>query len=505
MAVITLQFPPECLQTLRNHPRLREIASGRASGRALRCAYFAVAGLGPGGVIVRVVRNGGRYRQSVVREGAVVFSGPAADETPALDTILDPTLREQMNGAGVLMPAFRHEARVFRRPVTLNGTPGATIEIEDGTLSAEEGERPYGVLRIRSSDDDLAPAYALAAELAGEVPLRIAPRNPEELGFALAAAAKPTPVKADKRPLPDETTVEEALVHIVRACLDHLVANEAPTLENDDPEGVHQMRVALRRMRSGLRLYRHMLPAGQYEGLVAELKWVTAALGPTRDLDVFLDEILAPVAAGLPDAAPLETLRELCREARDEARAATREAVSSSRYGRFVIDMHRWVERRSWREQPVTETAATLFRPAAVLGAEALHKSYRQVRKRGRVFADLPPDERHRLRIGVKRLRYALDFFGSLYRAKAVREFTERLSRLQDDLGYANDVSVAHRLLDQLQARAEGSRKAAARYAGALVLGWHQHALSEIEEKVIADIESFLDEKTFWPKPQREA
>ena len=94
----------------------------------------------------------------------------------------------------------------------------------------------------------------------------------------------------------------------MRNCLSHTVLNEAAALKGEDPEGIHQMRVALRRLRSALGLFRDLMPADQYEFLASEVKWLAGELGNARNWDVFLADLLAPVEEALERDKPTEAL-----------------------------------------------------------------------------------------------------------------------------------------------------------------------------------------------------
>lgn len=120
-------------------------------------------------------------------------------------------------------------------------------------------------------------------------------RNKASRGYAPVTEDKPKPQKYGKLSLAKDTTLEQVLIDLVHHCLNHLQANEPVALTTDDAEGVHQMRVALRRLRAALRLFKPSLPEDQYDWAVAEAKWLTAELSSARAWDVFADEFVAPV------------------------------------------------------------------------------------------------------------------------------------------------------------------------------------------------------------------
>ncbi len=508
MPEIILEFPPDHLRKLKEHPLVRAHARGRTATRDVAVTYFDTpdTSLRRRGVLFSVERTGQRFEQTVVFDGITAYRGPTATDAPAISAIDDIEIRNRATpiGPAGLRPLFHRAGKISRKLLVLDGDVPGAVEFETGTVSTDTHSEPYGLVRIANDGDTAAPSAELARNLVDSVPIRLSRSSIEDLGFALATNTTPTSVKGSKRPLQREASVEESMAFMVRSCLEHLIANEACTLQTEDPEGIHQMRVAMRRMRSALRLYRDMLPPHQYEHFVGELRWITGEMGPTRDLDVFLAEIATPVAANFSnDDAGFSALDRIGRIAQDEARSASRQAISSPRYARFILDLTSWLERRGWREQSLSETSAQLFGPVIDLSDAVLDKRYRRVRKRGRTFEQLAPAERHQLRIDIKKLRYALDFFGSLYRAKDVEPFAKHLSRLQDALGYANDVEVAQHIVDFLTGRSSEGDETGMRRVGGLVIGWHTHAMTLFEREIGDDLDTFLVCRKFWTKPAR--
>ena len=154
--------------------------------------------------------------------------------------------------------------------------------------------------------------------------------------------------------------------------------------------------------------------------LAGEAKRIIGGLGAARDWDVFLTESLAPVLAARPQDG------RLARAARGRASArgpsgyeAARAAIGSPSYTRFLLQLGRWIEASGWREEATDRGAAWLDRPIVDFADRLLAKRHRKALKLGRDFAGLAPEERHRLRIALKKLRYATEFFDSCIRRSA--------------------------------------------------------------------------------------
>ena len=131
-------------------------------------------------------------------------------------------------------------------------------------------------------------------------------------------------------------SVDDAVAVVFAACLRHWTANEAAALSGLDPEGVHEMRVALRRTRAALSDFREIIPAAQVAWLKRETKWLITSLGSARDWDVFLYELLAPVEVARPGDTGLAKLRMAAETERKKGYARARQAIRSPRYAALL-------------------------------------------------------------------------------------------------------------------------------------------------------------------------
>ena len=154
--------------------------------------------------------------------------------------------------------------------------------------------------------------------------------------------------------------------------------------------------------------------------------------------------------------------------------------------------------RVAWREQPVTERTTRLLDPIGDHCVKLLQKRDRDVRRQGRDVANLSEAALHELRLAVKRLRYAVDFFESLYPKKQTKAYRKHLAGLQDGLGYLNDVAAADTLLRELGDGDGNQAPPAWAYTGGVTVGWHRHAAIATRQSLVKDIAAFLRTKPFW-------
>lgn len=290
-------------------------------------------------------------------------------------------------------------------------------------------------------------------------------------------------------------TVSNAFRAVMAAGLAHLLANEQGLLQNSDPEYLHQARVALRRLRSALDVFSPPLPEGVIAPAARELKWLTSCLGPARDWDVFIGETLPSIVEAFGSHRALNAFRARCKRLRSGAGAKARDAARSPRYRELKRSLCAWLASEGWLAALDDGARATVQRPVTVHARSVLEKRYQRVRKRGRRLDKRSDAELHRLRIAVKKFRYATDFFSGLYRGKQVRETLRRLSRLQDVLGAMNDAATAAALTDQ---GCDGTRGVSMLEARGILAGWTRRRAATLKAELKDAWKAFEEAEKFW-------
>ena len=162
-----------------------------------------------------------------------------------------------------------------------------------------------------------------------------------------------------------------------------------------------------------------------------------------------------------------------------------------------MLQLRRFIEARGLARGATERGRAWLDRPIVDFAAHRLGKRQRKALERGQDFTRLSDIERHRLRIALKKLRYATEFFQALYPKKHTKPYLAALKELQDRLGHLNDVAVAEQLIGSLIEQA-GADRADLRAAGGLVLGWHARGVADIEPATGSAWEEFAERKPFW-------
>lgn len=503
-------FSPEGFDRAAGLSCFPDAKSGPPPAADLSVAYFDSPDrfLSGHGMSLWVERSGRRYIQALdVATGQIgvaticrAMQNPVRKGIPDLATIGDRGLRGLLRRHVGAAPEriFRARLRRTSHQRRLKNGAALTADFEVGEIISGSVKKPVGELTLRLESGPSQSLFDLALEILSLMPLRVTTESRASRGLNLTRGQPPGSHKAKKVKLGHDATVEDALAHTMQHCLDHVVNNEACVLESDDSEGVHQMRVALRRLRSGLRIFQKVLPAAQFKKISHESKVLAGQLGAARDWDVFLSEIVTPMAAQFPDEQAFRTFQKRIEMQRRKSRNAARKAILSRRYTELLLRLSAWLAKRAWRDELPLKSGAPVFGPAKDFADTSLSKAHQRVCKAGEKFATLRTAERHQMRIEVKKLRYAVDFFSSLYSHNAVRPFRERLASLQDGLGYLNDVAVAQKLVKGICRSCKGKTAEQCHYAGGAVIGWHARALVAAEPGLSRKVTAFLASEPFW-------
>ena len=211
------------------------------------------------------------------------------------------------------------------------------------------------------------------------------------------------------------------------------------------------MRIALRRLRTICALFRRDIPSPAFQAVNSEARWLMQQLGPARDWDVFAETTVTRLVTAAPDV-DLVGLREAVEQQRKSSYGALQTVLADPRCSRFLLSLGHMVERRGWRNEIDSEALAVLSQPMPTLADKILTRLHRKALKRGAHFRQLNTDAQHDLRIDLKKLRYAAEFFLPLYAAHApAKRYVKRLARLQASLGRARDIASTRILLDAIR------------------------------------------------------
>lgn len=302
------------------------------------------------------------------------------------------------------------------------------------------------------------------------------------------------PVRAGSSPVRSDMSAMAAFRAVAMGCLAQMRANAAPMLEARDGEALHQMRVSIRRLRATITTFRPLIGDAREHLPRSDLRWLMVVLGPARDADVFLTEVLDPVARAVGDQPGLDPLRARSIAAREAGMNAACVAVSDARFGGLADALEDWIA-----GLPAPPGGGP---PVAAFARKRLKSRWRKVVRPARRFARLTDDERHALRIQVKKLRYALDALWPATDGEGAEPMLKRLGRLQDQLGALNDVAVAEATLRGLVTDSQPDAGPEMAWAAGLVLGWHRRAAMEQTAAAAETLKDIMKGPRPWRTPR---
>ncbi len=397
------------------------------------------------GLSLRIRTSGKQRIQTIKAHGASAaglfaraeWERPAKGDTPILDHTT-PILALLGKDASAVGPRF--EVHIERRTWAID-TADARIEavLDRGKVIAGDRQSPICEIELELKRGASAALFSVARRIDAIVPARLGVLTKAQRGYALCGQLRKS-VKAEPVMFARDLTAGQAFQEIVQACVRQYRQNETLLMGTRDAEALHQARVALRRLRSAFSIFKSMTGGKTASALRGELRWLVSELGDARNLDVLLGRLRQG------------TLHDRIKAAREQAYDRIETALHSRRARALMLDLVEWTALEDGQRGPECEAIAK--RSAHEFAARALDRCRRKVKRGGRDLEQLDDAARHEVRKDAKKLRYAAEFFASLYPGKQEKRrckaFIAALEQLQDELGSLNDLATAPRLLEQL-------------------------------------------------------
>jgi inorganic triphosphatase YgiF len=453
---LKLEFDPADLAAIEAHPLLAGIRLDRQTFISVYYDTDTLA-LHEARLCLRVRNTGKGYVQTIKGMDGMAelfdrsewereVSGPRPDLKLAAGTPLEPLLKDGKGES--LRPLFQTS---IERGVYHVASGGSDIEvaIDRGAIETAERQAPVHEVELELKRGDPAELFRLARSLSASVPLRLSVKTKAERGYELAGNAAPGAEKARRIDLGGNLSCQEAFRAVAQSCLRQIIVNE-PGVCAGDADSLHQMRIGLRRLRAAIVAFEKIASDADQDRIRDELRWITNELGPARDLDVFETDILQPMSKIHGDDARLAEARRAFTAARVEAYGSATQSVRSDRFRKALLDLAEWIEAGPWtrdpdlrklREGTIAEHAAKLF-----------SRGRKRIRENGADLRALDVKKRHKLRIKAKNVRYAVEFFASVFPGEKNAERREAalaaLKDLQDQLGALNDLAQREALIE---------------------------------------------------------
>lgn len=356
------------------------------------------------------------------------------------------TTARLLAGRQSLRPLFQIRTKRLPFSLEVQGRALGELTIDDSRFFVDD----HVAHRLSRVEVELAPGAEEAQlvdfveRLRTEHRASLAGASKYEVG--LSAAGIPEPEQADigSTTYGDSPTTGEVAYVVLRTQLLAMLEHEAGTRLGEDTEELHDMRVAMRRSRAAMSLFRDFLPP-DIRRLREELGRVARVLGEVRDLDVQIEQLAAWEGARADGgAAAFAPVREILTTRRERARRRMLQVLDSRRYDRLVAELQALLQRGP--EETPERGNVSIFETAP----ELIERRYRKLKQRGKKLGPASlPEEYHELRINGKRLRYALEFLRKVY-GEPVQALIPPLTRLQDLLGSHQDAEVAMAHLNEM-------------------------------------------------------
>jgi inorganic triphosphatase YgiF len=318
----------------------------------------------------------------------------------------------------------------FERVVWRSGS--MELALDRGCIKAGDQQQQLCEFEVELLSGDATEAFELARKLSFDLPARLGVLSKAERGFALADGTLDAPTKARPPSVTPDMDARAGFQMIVGSCLRQFRLNEPLVREKRLGEALHQARVAMRRLRSAISLFKPALLDSEFPRLRDELRWFTGQLGTARNLDVLLGR-------DLPDEQ-----RDRFHSDRETAYDEVIAALDSSRFRFLMLDLVRWAAIGEWRSSKKAR------QPLRAFAGRRIDRLWHGVASRDDL-RKLDDEGRHELRIEIKKLRYALEFLSPLHEPASSnrRAFTKALVRLQETLGDLNDLVTADEFLEK--------------------------------------------------------
>jgi inorganic triphosphatase YgiF len=352
---------------------------------------------------------------------------------PDLQAIHETPLKELVGPRQLahLVPLFRTDVErrswLFER-----GEAQIEASYDEGSIEVGERTEPIHELELELKRGETSALFAVARQIARRLPVKLGVTTKSERGFALAGKQKALSTKAPSVEIDPQASVAEGFTSIVTACLKHFRLNEPFLIRDRDAEAMHQLRVAIRRLRTALWLFRPAVKDKEQGAINDKLRRLTRELGVARNIDV----ILLSMTAGDPARAHLEHERE-------RLYARILKMFDARRFRLFLLELLAWTEIGEWRQGKKAGMQLSRF------AAKRLDKLWQEITERGSKLRALSVEERHQLRIDAKKMRYALEFLGGIgsMASDGRRDFIVAAEGIQDSLGHLNDLATRRAML----------------------------------------------------------
>ncbi len=455
------------LKRLRRRVVLRDLSVSKPFVRKLTSIYFddTPQSLRNAGVSLRLRKSTDGWVQTLkwnkiscsglfdAREFETAVPNKKLDVALLMNRAVPAEISKLLSGRR-LTPIFKTQISRTTRLVRSAGGHDIEVAFDSGQVSNGELTELFEELELELKSGDVSGLFKFARQLIGKEFVLLSRYSKAERGYALISGDKfvRSAGKTQKSKFLPRESIDltgSVIQKTFSVCAEQIIHNLALVLTSADPEGPHQLRIGLRRLRSAIQSVEPVFEsdgrAKEFKRIAREARKLGRLVGALRDADV-LESDIAGAAIECASSASIEIGANQLSKALAQHRVDTRKSVvhqlSSNQTTRFLLDL---LERIALLSQ--IENSAHPSKTIEDRANEALQKSWNKVSKRGRRLSKLSIKERHNMRKDLKTLRYQAEFFAGLYPESRVKPFLKALKRLQNVFGYLNDAAMAEQLL----------------------------------------------------------
>ena len=457
---IELKFSVESkhIQLLRRY-LARRFNGNKPTNRKLVTIYYDTPNLAllNTGISLRIRRISGDWIQSIKAAGSAIaglhqrmeWEANIKSDQPDFSKILDAELAKVFSNLDIrntIKPIFKTVILRSEYQIILENGDHIELAIDKGHLVVNEVQEPISEIELELKNGHVGKLFNLALEIQNVIPIKLDNHSKAAHGYCHFHTCHPKVQYAHPPILNKQLNSFDAFKQIVWECIHHLQGNQDIVLQHADAEGVHQMRVAIRRLRSAFAVFKVIISDKEVVSILAELKWLANILGKARDLDVLMLETIPNISTYSNHAEIIKNLHDSARIFHTKAYDEVHKALTSQRYERLILKLSAWLENAQWHQTTSKSKHAKIIE----LATNTLSKHHQQLLKSGRELSHMQPKDRHAVRIYAKKLRYTTEYFSTLFNKKKSKSFINHLSKLQDTLGMLNDINNTELLVRQL-------------------------------------------------------
>ena len=397
---------------------------------------------------------------------------------------------------GKLEPIFETHVERTSWPMFLNDFE-MEVALDKGTIKCGNAAVEITELELELKRGPRVALFKLARRLGSRVRGQIGVMSKAERGYALVEGQERKAAKAERPPISRGLRTDLAVKTIAHSCIRQFRLNQPLIEQNEDPEALHQARVALRRLRSLFSVFKKVVADKELKRISGRLRRVFRALGRARNLDVYLERLRSDEAEG--KSRPTIFIAHATRE-RERAYSRLRDKFASTKFRALMLDLLAWIETGPWLDRD-TPGGNRSERPIEVAAVKALDRLWRKFKRAARCLDHLDQRTLHRLRIQAKQFRYASEFFSEVFEGQAEKRratFLKSLVKLQNCLGVLNDLSTSRRLTRNFAKRAGESYSTIGKAASRRSTKNHGNEVGALLTSANSALRTLLGTKAFW-------